>query len=473
MPNTPIAIRFGTDGWRAVIADGYTFDNLTRVARGTADWITDTYGEGSTIVVGNDTRFLGSRFARLAAAAMADAGHRVIISTGFLPTPAVSWATREFGAQAGIVITASHNPPEYNGFKIKGYFGGSALPDMIRAVEQRIPAKFLPRPGAYGGFLEDGRIEERDIRSAYIDMLKDRIDVDAITESGIRIVHDAMYGSGQGVLGEVLGDAHVVEMRCSVNPGFDGTAPEPIERNLEGTGALIVESSCDAGIANDGDADRIGMFDEKGRFVDSHRLLSLLVDYLHRDHGLTGTIVKTVSTTDMLDRMGEDLGLPVETTPIGFKYIGDRILSGDVLVGGEESGGMAVKGHIPERDGLYIGLLILEMMARRGRRLSYLVEDLFRRYGELAYVRSDVRTEPATKKSVLERLNREGGLKEIAGEQVTDVDARDGFKHRTGSGWLLVRPSGTEPVLRIYAEASTKTHAERMVEDALVQLEVR
>lgn len=304
-------------------------------------------------------------------------------------------------------------------------------------------------------------------------MLRERIDVEAITSSGIRVLHDAMYGAGQGVLSDVLGADHVVELRSTLNPGFEGVAPEPIERNLEGVGEQIRELSCDAGIANDGDADRIGMFDEKGRFVDSHQLLALLVDYLSRDRGLTGSIVKTVSTTDMLDRMAEDLGLPVETTPIGFKYIGDRILKGDVLVGGEESGGMAVKGHIPERDGLYIGLLILEMMAKRGRRLSYLVRDLHERYGEFAYSRSDVHTDPEHRDAVLERLMTGNGLSTIAGEWVTDVDSLDGFKHRTSDGWLLVRPSGTEPVLRIYAEAGTRTRADMMIADVLKQLDIR
>ncbi|NNF02912.1 MAG: phosphoglucomutase/phosphomannomutase family protein, partial [Rhodothermales bacterium] len=393
MPTESTRIRFGTDGWRAVIADGFTFENLSRVAAATASWVTNTYGAGSTIVVGYDTRFLGERFARRAAEVMADAGHDIVLSTCFLPTPAVSWATKEYGAQAGVVITASHNPPEYNGFKIKGHFGGSALPEMVAAVEALVPADPV------GPAKESGRnrIEERDIRAEYVDMLRRRIDVEAITSSGIRVVHDAMYGAGQGVLSEVLGGDHVVELRSSRNPGFDGVPPEPIEKNLAGVGHVIRERSCDAAIANDGDADRIGMFDEKGRFVDSHRLLSLLVDYLARDRELGGRIVKTVSTTDMLDRMADELGLPIDTTPIGFKYIGERILSEDVLVGGEESGGMAVKGHIPERDGLFIGLLILEMMARRGRRLSFLVRDLHERYGEFGYVRSDVHLDPAEK----------------------------------------------------------------------------
>ena len=463
-------IRFGTDGWRAVIADGYTFENLGRVASATAGWLNERYGAGSTVVVGYDTRFLGSEFAAYAARIMAEAGHRVILSESALPTPAVSWATTEYDCQAGVVITASHNPPEYNGYKIKGDYGGSAVPGMITAVEKHIDDLAPAEPAALQDHLDAGRIRLQDLRTAYIDMLRDSIDVEGIRAAGIRVFHDAMHGSGQGVLRDMLGEDRVVEHRCSVNPGFGGTAPEPIERNLEEDGELLVASKCDAGIANDGDADRIGMFDEKGRFVDSHRILALLVDYLARDRGETGTVVKTFSTTDMLDRLADDLDLPLEVTPIGFKYIGEKILDGDVLVGGEESGGMAVKGHIPERDGIYIGLLILEMMARRGRRLSYLVKDLYDRYGDFAYYRRDIRTDAARKEAVLRVLRDEGGLETIADEPVSSLESLDGFKHRTASGWLLVRPSGTEPVLRIYAEAGTQVQAERMVNDAIEQL---
>ena len=251
-------------------------------------------------------------------------------------------------------------------------------------------------------------------------------------------------------MSELLGADRVIEKRCEINPGFKGVPPEPIEKNLNELRELIIQNGCDAGIANDGDADRIAMADEHGDFVDSHRILALLIDYLHTDKGLTGSIVKTFSTTDMLDRMGEHLGLEVETTAIGFKYISDKFLNGDVLVGGEESGGMAVKGHIPERDGLYIGLLILEMMAKRGRQLSRLVSDLHDAYGYYGFYRKDVRTSQKKKDAILILLREKGGLSSIAGQKVERLETLDGFKHRLADGWLLIRPSGTEPKVKFY-----------------------
>jgi phosphomannomutase len=264
----------------------------------------------------------------------------------------------------------------------------------------------------------------------------------------------------------------VVELRSEYNPGFGGQAPEPIERNLEDLSKTVVAQKCAVGIANDGDADRVGMYDEKGEFVSSHLMLALLVKYLHKEQGLSGDIVKTFSTTHMLDRIGEAYGLPVQTTPIGFKYIASKIVEGDVLVGGEESGGMAVKGHIPERDGIYIGLLITEMVVKRGKPLSELVDELYEEFGGHYTYRVDVHTTEAKKKAVLERLDNEGGLPTIAGHRVSELQTMDGYKHTSDGGWLLIRPSGTEPVLRVYSESDTPEHATEIVDDALKQLGV-
>jgi len=465
-------IHFGTDGWRAIIGDDYTMDNLERVSLATARWVLESYGADSGVVIGYDTRFRGRDFARAAARVMASEGVRVVISDTFAPTPAISWATKEYGLQAGVVITASHNPPEYNGFKIKGYFGGSALPEMIAQVESRIEPFEAREYPDFDELLKSGKVTEQPIKQAFVDHLQTIVDIDAIRDAGIIVLHDAMFGAGQGILSELLGADRVIEKRCEINPGFEGISPEPIEKNLNELRDLIVQNGCDAAIANDGDADRIGMADERGDFVDSHKILALLIDYLHADKGLTGSIVKTFSTTDMLDRMGEHLGLDVETTAIGFKYIGDKFLNGDVLVGGEESGGMAVKGHIPERDGLYIGLLILEMMAKRGRQLSSLVSDLHDTYGHFGFYRKDVHTSQEKKDAILILLREEGGLSSIVGQQVERLETLDGFKHRVKDGWLLIRPSGTEPVLRIYAEAPTAEDAEKFVLDAMSQLGV-
>ena len=467
-------IAFGTDGWRAVIADGFTFENLGRVAQATAYWLGKTYGEAPSVVMGHDTRFMGRAFAEHVACVLASYGVRVLFAETFVPTQAVSWATLEYGADAGIVITASHNPPEYNGFKIKADFGGPVLPEVIADVEAEL-ARLTGEPPPRQSFVHSGHtglIEVRDIKGAYLEMLRRKLDLDAIVASGLKIAHDAMYGAGQGVVATLLGAEHVVEVRNEVNPGFHGEAPEPIERRLSPLVSAVVEERCDVGLANDGDADRLGMVDETGRFVTSHQLLALLTKYLHKTCGLHGKIVKTVSTTHMLDKMGLAYGLPVETTPIGFKYIASLIIDGDVLVGGEESGGIAVTGHLPERDGLYIGLLVLEMMVACGKKLSELVQELFDEFGPHHYHRVDVHTTEEKKQAALKRLKDEGGLAEIAGRAVERLDTLDGYKHLMTKGWLLVRASGTEPVLRIYAEAPSDEAARALVEDAVAQLGV-
>ncbi len=473
--STPIT--FGTDGWRAIIADDYTFDNLARVAQATARWLHETRGEAHsggealTVALGHDARFQGRAFAEHVARVLAAEGVRVVFGEGLTSTPAVSWATEAFGCDAGVVVTASHNPPAYNGYKIKAHFGGPASPAMIDEVEERIPDESSPDElEAFDALVEDGRVEMRDLSSQYLDVLRERIDTEAIRASGLKIAHDAMFGAGQHMVSALVGSENVVELRSSINPGFEGAAPEPIERNLEELARTVVEQNCAVGLANDGDADRIGMFDERGRFVSSHEVLALLVKYLHTERGLSGDVVKTFSTTHMLDRMGAAYGLHVETTPIGFKYIAPMMVERDVLVGGEESGGIAAKGHIPERDGIYIGLLVVEMMVRREKKLSELVEELHAEFGAHRTYRDDIHTTEAQKQHVLHRLKEEGGLDEINGHAVERVETLDGYKHVTPKGWLLVRPSGTEPVLRVYSEAETEEAARALVEDAARQL---
>jgi phosphomannomutase len=466
------SIKFGTDGWRAVIADQYTFANLETVARATAQWMRRQFGASSKAVVGHDTRFLGRAFAEHTASVLASQGIQVIFAETFTSTPSISWATKAFGCDAGVVITASHNPPEYNGFKIKSRFGGPASPEMIAEVEAELPRLEAGAPlRSFEALCADGRIELCDIYGRYLDMLRERLDIEAIAASSIKVAHDAMFGAGQGMISRLLGADKVVELHHDQNPGFHGQAPEPIERNLSALAEAVVREGCAAGLANDGDADRIGMYDENGAFVDSHRLLALLVKYLYEEHGLRGDVVKTFSTTHMIDKMGAAYGLGVHTTPIGFKYIGPKIVEGDVLVGGEESGGMAVKGHIPERDGVYIGLLVLEMMVKRGRSLSALVQELFDEFGPHYARRIDLHTTEEKKQAVLHQLDADG-LAEIAGHRVAAVERLDGYKHRTDGGWLLVRPSGTEPVLRIYSEAPTPEAAEALIEDAARKLGV-
>jgi phosphomannomutase len=458
-----IPISFGTDGWRAVIAQDFTFDNLERVARATAAWVLEEYPDRPSVVIGYDTRFLGKQFAELTARVMASAGIHTRLADRFVPTPAVSWATAELGCSAGIVITASHNPPEYSGFKIKSHHGAPADPDMIARVEEQLEGLGdAPSLQSLDELRQRGLIEDYNLHAAYLYVLQDRLAIDAIRRSGLKVGCNPMFGAGQGIVSELLGNRNVVEINATHNPGMMGQPPEPIERNLEYFSRVIREERCDVGLAFDGDADRIGMLDEEGRFVDSHKILALLVKYLHQERGLDGTIVKTFSTTDMLDRMADAYGLPLETTKIGFKYIAPKIVAGGVLVGGEESGGIAVKGHVPERDGIIIGLTVVEMMVRSGKKLSELVDDLQAEFGPLHYARQDLHTSPGRKERFVARLAAEP-ITEVAGQAVARTETLDGVKLRLADGWLMFRPSGTEPVLRIYAEAASRERAEALV----------
>lgn len=457
-------IKFGTDGWRAIIGKNFTYKNLEIVAQAVSRWITDEEITQNGVVIGHDTRFSGRLFAEHVASVFASMGIPVRMASGFTPTPAISLAAKEYDA-VGIVITASHNPPEYNGFKIKAPFGGPATPVQISEVEDRFDA-FNPnleiKPYSY--LLKAGVIREVDITGLYLDFIRNAIDLDAIKKSGITIGHDSMYGSAQNLIKKLLGKS-VLELHGKFNPSFNNTPPEPIEKNLKTFSNFVVQYGCNIGIANDGDADRVGLFDENGTFVDSHRILSLLVNYLNRKKELSGKIIKTFSTTNMLEKQARAYNLPIEVMPIGFKYIAEKIISEDVLVGGEESGGIAVKGHIPERDGIYIGLLITEMMVKSGKKLSELVQELFDEFGDHAYYRNDMHT-VEQKKNAMMTFCKDGKLGEISGEKVVNREFLDGVKHHLESGaWLLVRPSGTEPVLRIYSEAATQEKAKKLVED--------
>lgn len=456
-------IKFGTDGWRAIIAKDYTFENLNIVTQATARWIEEENVTKNGVVIGYDARFMGKEFSEHVAATFAAMGLPVKVSESISPTPAVSWAAQHYMA-VGIVITASHNPPSYNGFKIKAPFGGPASPDQIDAMETRYDRYDKTfEVGSYSDYLKAGKIQEIALTQMYEDVLKERLDLDAIKKSGLKIVHDSMYGSGMGIVARLLGEGQVIELHGEFNPGFHGRAPEPLEKNLPEIAALIPQEKAAVGLANDGDADRIALFDERGVYVDSHQVLSLLVKYLSQEKGMTGSIVKTFSTTNMLNLQGEKYGLELEETAVGFKYVAEKIVEGDVLVGGEESGGLAVKGHIPERDGVYIGLLIVEMMVTSGKKLSELVQELFDEFGFHANTRNDMHTTNAKKEAMM-AFCKEKKLTEIAGRKVIDWGFTDGVKHYLeGGGHLLVRPSGTEPVLRIYSEDSSMELAQANV----------
>ncbi|MBJ6725695.1 phosphoglucomutase/phosphomannomutase family protein [Geomesophilobacter sediminis] len=448
-------IQFGTDGWRGVIADTFTFENLSVVAQATIDYMRREDLADRGIVIGYDRRFLSHEFAERVAEIAAGNGIKVWFSDGFAPTPAVSWAVFERGAGLGIMITASHNPPRYNGFKIKEGFGGSARPATTKLLEQIVAEnqaasrKIVSKPLREA--MNTGEVEVIDLRVPYLAQLGRYVDLEAIRNAEIPAVVDPMFGAGCGYLPELI--PGIAEIHGTENPSFGGHPPEPIAENLEALSALVATGEYKVGLALDGDADRIGAVDETGEFFSSHRIYTVLLRHLYERKGVRGGVVKTVSTTRMIDLLAEKFDLPIFETPIGFKHICELMLEHDILMGGEESGGLGVKGHIPERDGILMGLLLLEAMAMSGKGLRELLEETMDEVGHFFYNRIDLHIEKQAKEDLVAKLAA-GGMSKIAGREVVKENFRDGFKFIFGDGsWLLIRPSGTEPVLRLYSEA--------------------
>jgi len=463
----PQTIKFGTDGWRAVIADDYTFANLERVALATARYFKKHKKIRNGVVIGYDARFMGREFAEKSAEVMANAGIKVKLADSIVSTPMISLLTKMENAAGGIVITASHNPAKYNGFKIKGDFGGPAHPEMIARVEKDLAAvlklKRIPA-GTYSfqQLVEKGRIVPISMKQRYLDDIATKIDIGRIRRAGIRIMYDPMYGAGQGVLESTIPEAK--QIHEVYNPSFGGTNPEPLAHNLTELMRRVKGEGYHIGIATDGDADRVGAVDERGNFVDSHRVFSLLLKYLVEQKNLTGEVAKSYSVTRMVDQQCEKYGLTMHETPIGFKYICRLMTERDILIGGEESGGLGVKGHIPERDGIFLGLLLCEMMAVRGKSLGALVKELMDEYGNHEFKRIDLHLTEKEKRAIMKRY--EGGVKELGGYGVTGRKNLDGFKFFVEGGWVLVRASGTEPLIRFYAEADSIAKVDALLEAA-------
>ncbi|MGA9116530.1 MAG: phosphoglucomutase/phosphomannomutase family protein [Bacteroidota bacterium] len=459
-------IRFGTDGWRAVIADDFTFANLRLVARATARFFRRHPRREGGIVIGYDARFMSREFAETAAAAIADEGIGVKLADSIVTTPMISLLTKLERAAGGVVITASHNPARYNGFKIKGDFGGPAHPEMIARVERELASVLRAGPRrrepSFAALAEAGRIRPINMRRRYLSHLGRKIDIPLIRRSGIRILYDAMYGAGQGVLGEIL--PRSVQMRGEFNPSFGGMNPEPMAHNLTELARRVRREKFDLGIATDGDADRIGAVDEKGVFVDSHRIFALLLKYLVEEKGMRGEVVKTFSVTQMVDAQCRAYGLRLTETPIGFKHVCRLMTERDVLIGGEESGGLGVKGHIPERDGIYLGLLLAEMMAVRGKTLGALVRELMEEFGVHEFGRADLHLGGAQKEAFMKRYR--GAVRRIGPFPVRGRKDTDGHKFFVDGGWVLVRASGTEPLVRVYAEADGRRKADALLRAA-------
>lgn len=461
LKQTPI--KFGTDGWRDVIADAFTVENVRTAAQALCLYLMDEYPSTyrtDPLVVGYDTRFMSDRFARAAAEVASANGFKVLLSDRPNSTPALSWAVKQHHALGAIVITASHNPPKYNGFKIKAAYAGSASPFITSRVENAL-AKVDTIP--MGG--EEPQLF--DPRPAYFDQLKGLVDIDLIMKADLRIVADPMFGAGSGYLASLLDRKSMREINSHRDPNFGGVNPEPIPQNLQKLSEEVkaLNHPLAVGLAFDGDADRIGAIDEEGNFVSSHRILALILRHLVEVKHLTGGVIKTVSTTRMIEKMANRYGLKLFETPIGFKYICDLMQREDILIGGEESGGIGVKNHMPERDGVLCGLYLLEIMATHGKGLKKLIDELEAEYGPHAYSRIDLHLrDNAAKDQLLEGLSKQPP-KTIEGIAVTAISEMDGIKFSLeNGGWLLFRASGTEPVLRIYSECPTQEEVTKLLE---------
>jgi phosphomannomutase len=464
-----VKIRFGTDGWRAVIAEQFTFHNVRRVAAAVenAHHGRDASAPDAAVVVGHDTRFLSRRFAETVAGTLMAAGRRVILSDGPCPTPAVSCQVVRMGAPFAIVVTASHNPSSFNGIKIKDSSGSSADEEITASCEQRIsttlPPLMTPEAGTARGLLEIASFEP-----AHQERLERMVDLPALRRAGFTVVADPMHGSSGRLLERLLagGATRVITLHPDPDPLFGGMHPEPLEQHLDPLRAAVLSNGADAGLATDGDGDRIGAFDEKGAFVSPLRIAPLLAWQLLR-RGRRGPLGKTFANTILLDRLAAAHGLPFSTFPVGFKHIAREMRAGRMLLGGEESGGIGVEGYIPERDGTLVSLLLLQAMVDEGKPLSRLVQDMTEAWGETHYRRTDLACSPEDARRMVDHL-RSATPARLGGMAVTGLDDRDGLKLLFGGdGWILFRGSGTEPVLRVYCEAPALAAVEAALGDAL------
>ncbi|MBC7695327.1 MAG: phosphoglucomutase/phosphomannomutase family protein [Burkholderiales bacterium] len=448
-------IKFGTDGWRAIIANEFTVANVARVAEATGQWLLKNK-KNPTVVLGHDSRFGGQLFAETTAAILCNQGIKVFLAKGFVSTPMVSLGTVKQKADLGIVITASHNPSEYNGFKLKGSYGGPLLPEKVEEIENMIPKKgsFDPDNLDIKQFIDKGLIEYIDLETMYCEHVETNFDLDLIRKSRLNLAYDAMYGAGQNVVSRLLPNTAL--LHCEYNPSFKGQAPEPIHKNLLEFSALIKrEKKIDCGLATDGDADRIGLYDKDGNFIDSNHIILILIKYLYEQKGMRGKVVTAFSVTPKVARMCEHFGLKHQVTKIGFKHIAGTMVSEDVMLGGEESGGIAINGHIPERDGIWIGLTIWECMASSGKSLQELIKDVYAIVGPFSFERSDLHINESLKNTIIENC-KQNNYKSFGDYQIQRTENLDGYKYFFANDeWLMIRASGTEPVLRNYAESSS------------------
>jgi phosphomannomutase len=446
-------IKFGTDGWRAIIAKEYTTDNVARVAVATGEWLKQNF-KNPSIVIGHDCRFGGDLFMETAVKVFIQQGISVKMSKGFVSTPMVSLATKQTESSIGVVLTASHNPPSYNGYKLKAHYGGPLTEDKVQEIEDIIPNDHGLNLDniSIEKAIESGLVEWIDMETRYVDHVKANFDLEAIEKSGLNLCYDAMWGAGQTAMKRILPNTKF--LHCEYNPSFMDQAPEPIAKNLQELEEFIKkDGTIDCALATDGDADRIGLYNGKGEFIDSHHIILLLTHYLVKYKQMSGKVCTAFSVTPRIQQMADHYNLPTQVVKIGFKYIAGIMVEDDVLIGGEESGGIATKGHIPERDGIWMGLIIWEFMAKSGKSLDELIDEVYAIVGPFKFERSDLHITDDLKKSIIDKCKK-GAFKSFGKYQVERIETVDGFKFFFDENrWMMIRPSGTEPVLRTYAEA--------------------
>jgi alpha-D-glucose phosphate-specific phosphoglucomutase len=455
------AIKFGTDGWRGVIAKDYTFANVEIVTQAIADYVNSQQTGSRELLVGYDTRFLANQFAECVAEVLAGNGFQVDLMDRPFPTPYISYEVKRRNLAGGVIVTASHNPPEFCGIKFKAPFGGSATPAIVKEIERSL---FL-RP-----------VQRRTDRSSvhlvscgkeYFEHIESLIRFDLIRPAGLKVIADPMHGAANGLLQQILAKYGIDcrTIREKPDPLFGGVFPEPMEENLAALRDAIIEHRADIGLATDGDGDRLGVMDAAGKYVNTHQILALLILHLIRNRHWTGKVVKTFSQSVLIDRICKKLGLELHVVPIGFKNIADLMLREDILIGGEESGGVGIKNHIPERDGILINLLMLEAVAQSGRSLGEMVREMWQEFGEFHFERRDLHVPLSFGQDLVQRL-KESPPKAFAGFPVTRVDTLDGSKLVfQDESWILFRQSGTEPLLRLYSEAASDEQVRRLMEE--------
>ncbi len=464
-PSAPISIRFGTDGWRAVIADEYTYENVRACAQGLATHLKETGQASQGVIVGFDTRFSSDRFSAAVARVLTANGIPVKVFSEPAPTPACSFGVVHEDAAAGVMITASHNPGEWNGFKVKSPAGGSAPPEMVEKIEARVADVLSGDIAVENG---GGSYESIEIIPLFVEQLQRVVDVGPIKQSNLKVVVDSMHGSGSGVIARILegSNIEVTEIRAEANPAFPGMAqPEPVEHNLQPLKDAVRDLGADIGIATDGDADRVGIVDENGRYQSTLEVFSLLGHHLLGRRNESGGIACTITMSNMVDAICKEFGQPVFRTSVGFKYVGPAMTENDCVMGGEESGGYAFRGHIPERDGALSGLLYLQAMVMSGKKPSELLAELHALTGPHTFKRIDAEFEDAKRAAIGQALTT-AEPESLGGLRVESADRRDGVRFELeGGSWAVARLSGTEPLARIYSEAHSESERDAILQD--------